>query len=249
MSAPRWLDLRRAPRELRVVGALLAGVLGAWLATRIVDAIGVARIRAIDRGILIAFRQPDDLAIPIGPVWLLDAARELSSLGSATVLVFVIFSVGGYLLLQKRHAMLGFVLFSTFGGMALTTVLKGWFGRSRPSVVPHLVAVHSMSFPSGHSLLSAVVYLTLGVLIAEVTVDRVTRVYFVTLAALLTGLIGITRVYLGVHYPTDVLGGWMLGLIWALGCGLAARELQRRHVIQPVPEPVDQRVSRSMPTT
>lgn len=249
MRVPRWIDLRRAPREIRVIAALLAPTLTIWVITRVVDRVGVAGIHAIDRGVLRWFRRPEDMAVPIGPPWLLGAAREITALGSSTVLLFVIFSVAGYLWLERRHGMLGFLLASTFGGIALTTSLKDIFGRARPNIVPHLVEVNSASFPSGHSLLSAVVYMTLGVLLAEVTADRATRVYFVSLAAVLTTLIGLSRIYLGVHYPTDVLGGWLAGLLWSLLCGLAARELQRRRLIRPAAEEApDQSASRSMPT-
>lgn len=245
MRVPVGLRSRKTP----LLGLLLVPIAATWLLTRLVDRLGVARIREIDKHVLLWFRHPENLAVPIGPAWALDAAREITALGSSTVLMFVIFSVAGYLWLERRYGMLVFVLFSTFGGVALTTSLKSFFGRARPSVVPHLVAVHSASFPSGHSLLSAVVYLTLGVLLAEVTADRVTRVYFVTLAAVLTGLIGLSRVYVGVHYPTDVLAGWMAGLLWALCCGVAARELQRRRWIRPEGNGADQRVSRSISTT
>lgn len=246
---PIWSRVRSAPRELRLVAWLLAPIAAAWLLTRVSDRFGIARIRSIDEHVLLWFRHPEDLAVPIGPPWVLDAAREITALGSSTVLLFVIFSVAGYLWLERRHGMLAFLLLSTFGGMALTTALKSVFSRARPSVVPHLVAVNSASFPSGHSLLSAVVYLTLGVLLAEVTAGRRARIYFVTLAALLTGLIGLSRVYVGVHYPTDVLGGWMAGLLWALLCGSVARELQRRRLllIEGSADATDQRVTRSMP--
>jgi undecaprenyl-diphosphatase len=238
-----------APKELRLLGLLLAVTLLAWLAVLAAARIGSPRLHSLDNQILLALRHPDDPSIPIGPPWLLAAAREITALGSATVLILLIFSVVGYLWLEQRYGILTLVAVSSFGGMMLSWLLKGQFGRMRPSVVPHLVPVSSPSFPSGHSLLSAVVYLTLGVLLARATSDRRAKTYFIALAATITVLIGLSRIYLGVHYPSDVLGGWVVGLIWALLCGGVARELQRRRMIRPAPAPADQRVPRSTATT
>jgi len=237
-----------APKELRWVAALLAATLVVWLAVLGIGAIGYPRIHAFDERVLLAMRHANDPAVPVGPAWLLAAAREFSALGSATVLLTLIFAVSGYLWLEQRHGILALVLVSTFGGIAISSSLKIFFERPRPSIVPHLAEVSSPSFPSGHSLVSAVVYMTLGVLLTRVTTDRRAKKYFVVLAATITFVIGATRMYLGVHYPSDVLAGWVIGLVWALACGLVARELQRRRVIRPEPvvEAVrDQRVARS----
>jgi undecaprenyl-diphosphatase len=223
------------PKELRLVALLLAVALVAWLATLAFGAIGYSRIHALDERILLSLRRPDDPSVPLGPSWLLPAAREFTALGSSTVLLTLILAVGGYLLLERRYGILALLLVSTFGGMAISSYLKIFFGRPRPSVVPHLAPVSSPSFPSGHSLVSAVVYMTLGVLLTRVTTDRRAKKYFVVLAATITFLIGLTRMYVGVHYPTDVLAGWAIGLLWALACGAIARELQRRRVIRPEP--------------
>jgi undecaprenyl-diphosphatase len=218
------------------VALLLVVALAVWLATLAVGAIGYSRIRALDERILLSMRSPNDPSVPLGPHWLLPAAREFTALGSSTVLLTLILAVGGYLWLERRYGMLALVLVSTFGGMAISSYLKIFFERPRPSIVPHLAPASSPSFPSGHSLVSAVVYMTLGVLLTRVTTDRRAKTYFVVLAAAITCLIGLTRMYVGVHYPTDVLAGWAIGLLWALVCGAVARELQRRHVIRPEDE-------------
>lgn len=231
-----------AARDLRLLAVLLAAAALAALIVVGAEQVGFTRVQVMDEAVLRRLRTADDPAVPIGPPWLLGAAREVTALGSSTVLLLVIWSVAGYLWLERRYGLLVLVLVSTHGGMALSTALKEWFGRPRPSVVPHLVAVSSPSFPSGHSLVSAVVYLTLGALVARAATDRPTRMYLVALAAVLTGLIGVSRVYVGVHYPTDVLGGWIFGLAWALLCGSVARELQRRRVIRSETDAGDRRV-------
>jgi undecaprenyl-diphosphatase len=241
--------VRSAPKELKLLAALLALALWAWASVLGLAAVGFARIQSFDEHVLIWLRRPENLALPVGPHWLLDAALEISALGSATVLLFVTFSVVGYLWLERRYGLVALVLASTFGGVLITTVLKDVLGRPRPTVVPHLVSVSSASFPSGHSMLSTTVYLTLGALLTRVPADRTTKLYFVLLASVLTLSIGLSRIYLGVHYPTDVLGGWVGGLVWALACVVVARELERRRVITPGEAPSAQRVTRSTRTT
>ncbi|HEU5079752.1 MAG TPA: phosphatase PAP2 family protein [Opitutaceae bacterium] len=180
-----------------------------------------------DTRLLRAMRHADDLSKPIGPLGSVEVARDITALGGATVLTLVNLLVIGYLLLRRSHRKAVLILCATLGGYALSNGLKVFFGRPRPDVVPHLAEVVSASFPSGHSMLSSVVYLTLGALLARIAVARREKVYVICASFLLTGLIGVSRVYLGVHYPTDVLAGWAAGTAWALLCWLAALALQR----------------------
>jgi undecaprenyl-diphosphatase len=185
-----------------------------------------------DIWLLRLLRQPDHPEIPIGPSWLLDSARDITTLGGRTVLVMVVVAALGYLILEHKLGAMWFVLLAAAGGGGLSTTMKYYFLRDRPDVVPRLAVVTSPSFPSGHSVFAAVIYLTLGVLVARFTERRRTRIYLVFLALALTFLVGISRVYLGVHYPTDVLAGWCVGLAWALACWLMARYLQYRGSIE-----------------
>ncbi|QRO02967.1 phosphatase PAP2 family protein [Archangium violaceum] len=182
----------------------------------------------VDERVLLSLRRPDNPAEPVGPLWLAEAARDVTALGSVSVLALMVCAVSGFLVLVRRWRTLGLVVGSTVGGALLNSLLKGLFARPRPTVVPHLTWVLTESFPSGHAMLSAIVYLTLGALLAQLTERRRLKAYLVAVALLLTLLIGVTRVYLGVHYPTDVLGGWMAGLGWALLTALLARAAKRR---------------------
>lgn len=181
-----------------------------------------------DERILAALRKADDPSTPIGPPWLEIAAQDITALGSATVLGLTVVAVVGFLLLQGLVRNAAFVLVASVGGWLLNDLLKALFARPRPSVVPHLREVFTMSFPSGHALTSAVVFLTLGALLMHVAHRRILKFYCMIIAITATLLVGATRVYLGVHYPTDVLAGWMFGASWALFCWLLARVLDRR---------------------
>jgi undecaprenyl-diphosphatase len=180
-----------------------------------------------DREILLAMRNQDG---PIGPGWLLEAARSVTALGSHTVLTIVVLLVASYLLLLRDTATAYFVVIAAVTGTTINTVMKALFDRARPDYVTHLTDVFTASFPSGHAALSAVVYLTLGALLAGTHSSRIFRIYFIGVAILLVLLIGLSRVYLGVHYPTDVLAGWCFGIVWALICWLILKTLQRRKV-------------------
>jgi undecaprenyl-diphosphatase len=227
-----WARVRnRLPQEDRILFAVLGVTLALWVFLGIASLMATGRTQAFDERVLSMLRRPDAPAVPIGPAWCKVAAIELTALGSVVVLLTFIVAVVGYLALERRLAMLALVVGATFSGMVLSSLLKALFGRPRPTVVPPLVEVHSASFPSGHSMLSAVVYLTLGALLARTTTRRRLRVYFIAVALGLTFVVGLSRVYLGVHYPTDVVGGWAAGALWALLCALGAQRLQRRNVV------------------
>lgn len=183
---------------------------------------------AWDRAILRSLRETGRPDVPIGPVWLGRLMRDVTTLGGGSVLTLVTAIVAGYLFTTKRARMAMFLLACTIGGSLVGTLLKQLFVRARPAIVPHLVEVNSMSFPSGHALNSAVIYLTVGALLARAAGDRLVRIYIVSVALFLTIAIGISRIYLGVHYPSDVLAGWCAGAAWAAGCASLARALQRR---------------------
>ena len=182
---------------------------------------------AFDRSIILAFREHGNPSAPIGPAWVQEAARDLTSLGSIIVLVIITLAIAGYLFLARKQAAAWLMLVAVFGGIAVSDLLKFAFGRPRPDFISPAARVFTTSFPSGHATLSAITYLTIAGLLAESQSSARVGMYFIVLAALLTILIGISRVYLGVHYPTDVLGGWCVGAAWALGCWVLMTWLQR----------------------
>jgi undecaprenyl-diphosphatase len=224
----RWLR----NLDLLVLLTMLALLLGIWLFIAVADGVGAGSTQHLDEQLLCALRKPENPREPLGPPWLADVGRDLTALGGVAALCLVTAAVAGYLLICRKCGALLLLLAATLGGLGLSSVLKGVFDRPRPTVVPHLSYVSTTSFPSGHSMLSAVVYLTLGSLLARLVVQRRLKAYVLGVALLLTFLVGVSRVYMGVHYPTDVLAGWSAGLAWALLCGLVARWLQQRGVVE-----------------
>ncbi|WP_051329524.1 phosphatase PAP2 family protein [Geminicoccus roseus] len=181
-----------------------------------------------DRVILLALRNPADLSDPIGPAWLERTAGDITALGGVPVLTLTCAVVVGFLLILRRRAMALLVLVSAGGGTLLSFTLKMFFERARPDLVPHGVEVFTSSFPSSHAMMSAMIYLTLGALLTRVLPELRVRAYVMIVSLLLTMLIGISRVYLGVHWPTDVLAGWIVGSAWAMFCATVAWWMQRR---------------------
>jgi undecaprenyl-diphosphatase len=204
-----------------VLIALAAG--GLFVFLQLTGEVLEGETRAFDEAILLMLRSADDPGTAVGPFWLSHAMNDITALGGTTVLSLMTILVIGYLLLAKRQGIAIFTFLSVVGGWLLSAGLKLGVARPRPDIVPHLVEVHDLSFPSGHAMLSAVTYLTLGALLSRAEPGRMTRIYTIGVAVFLTFIIGLSRVFLGVHYPTDVLGGWCAGATWALICWLIAR--------------------------
>lgn len=201
---------------------------GIWLFAEIADEVMKGDTRRFDTKILLVMRNPADTKDPWGPEWLEEAGRDFTALGGMGILVFLtVATVGGYLL-QGRHETATLILVAVLGGLVIALLLKQSFDRPRPDLVPHGSYAYTKSFPSGHSMLSAITYLTLGSMIVRTRDHKATKVYIMSVSMLVTLLVGVSRVYLGVHWPTDVLAGWTAGASWALICWLVARWLQKR---------------------
>ncbi|RYG62094.1 MAG: phosphatase PAP2 family protein [Alphaproteobacteria bacterium] len=204
--------------------ALLAGLLAVFF--KLADDILEGEAFKFDEAILLAFRSsnPDD---PIGPPWFEGLMLDLTALGGYAVLTLFCTIVVGYLLIRGLRTSAALVIISGLGGAALNNLLKWGFDRPRPDVVAHLTEVSTLSFPSGHAMLSAIIYLTLGALLAKSQKSRRLKVYILSVAIMLTMIVGSTRVYLGVHWPTDILAGWCLGGAWAMLCLFLVRRISR----------------------
>lgn len=215
---------------LQEIGGLVAVLVAAMLLlafTALAGEVLDGDTHALDTAIVMAMRTPGDPADPLGPPWFEEMMRDVTALGSNAVLVVLLLSVLGYLLLLHKRASALLVAAAVLGGTLLNHLLKIGIARPRPEL-EQTARVFTASFPSGHATLSAVTFLTLGALLARAHPDRRVKLYCIATAIVLTILVGVSRIYLGVHYPTDVLAGWSLGSAWAILCWATALWLQRR---------------------
>ncbi|MEN2787076.1 phosphatase PAP2 family protein [Sphingomonas qilianensis] len=202
---PPWLLISGAALGLTI---LIVGAVGAL--------IGGGWELAVDRAIMLWTRHGNAHGVPIGPRWVRAAMIDITALGGVTILTLVTAIAVGFLALKRLWLTMLLVIGGTVSGAIAVSIAKLLVARPRPEIIDHLVTVSSASFPSGHATNSAIVYLTLATLIMQIVPGRVVRGYILCTAALLVVAIGCSRVYLGVHWPSDVLTGWGVGALWAL---------------------------------
>ncbi|MCB8887603.1 phosphatase PAP2 family protein [Vreelandella malpeensis] len=233
MGSKAFAQLTRLGRHelaLLLCLAIISG--GIWGFVALAGEVIEGDTQSFDERLLLALRNPADLNDPIGPGWVEEMGRDFTALGGVGVLVLITLGALGYLLLARHFRAALFALVAVPGGILLSTVMKLGFDRPRPDLVPHEAMVYTASFPSGHSMMSAVTYLTLAALLIRIQPALRLKAYLLILAILLTLLVGISRVYLGVHWPTDMLAGWTAGASWAALCWGVMHWLQGRGQIE-----------------
>lgn len=194
------------------IAVILIGMLGfGGLAALVLS----GAVDGFDHVVLSWFRVPGDLSQPAFSAWLVDPMSDLTALGGYTVLALLTLATALYYAAKKEFLTAGIVAAAIGSSGLLTHVLKQGFARVRPDLVDHLTHSTHSSFPSGHALQATVAYLLIGALIASAQPSRSLRSLAFGSAILLTVLVGVSRVYLGVHWPSDVLAGWLLGAAWA----------------------------------
>lgn len=206
----------------------------AWGFIELAEAVSDGDARLYDRYILdTLFGSPDARRGVLDSALVNEIMRDITALGEIAVLSFIVLAVAGFLWLSGQRRATVFLLISVLTGLLISQGFKSLFDRQRPDWIAHGSYVDTASFPSGHSLMAALVYLTLAVMLARGLGRRSVKLYVTALAVLLVVAIGVSRVWLGVHWPSDVLAGWMVGTAWALCCGITASWLGRRGIIEP----------------
>jgi Membrane-associated phospholipid phosphatase len=225
-----WLQRLRAlgPLALFNLGVL---VFAAWVFLAVADEVREEEYLHVEIDLMRLLREPET-GEPLGPSKAVEIARDITALGSGAVLGTAVAFILGFLLLSRRFAAALFLLVASLGGATLNSLLKTLYGRTRPEEPLRLIEIDSLSFPSGHAMSSATIYLTIAVLLARIADRRREKVYLFSAALLLSFAVGFSRVYLGVHYPTDVVAGWAAGVAWAQVCWFTAHLIGRRRLVQ-----------------
>lgn len=212
-----WRWLRGHLEAVPLLGlALFTGLILVFLT--IAEEMREGETASFDRAVLLALRTPGNPSDPIGPPAVEELMRDLTALGGTVTLAFLTVAVMGLMWLHGQRRSGLWLLGAVVGGQILSTLAKIGFDRPRPDLVPHGSFVGTASFPSGHSMMAAITYLTLAAMVARTETRRSVRIYLVALALLVTVAVGVSRIYLGVHWPTDVIAGWAAGAGWALFC-------------------------------
>lgn len=219
--------LRFARLEIAAVTALFVIAVGVMSFVELADDMTESDGQAVDASVLAMMRPHADPSDAWGPWWLEEAAADLTSLGGIAVLSLFATIVVVFLIMQRKRLSALLLLVGLGGGVALSEGLKAVFERDRPPQIYQAVDTINASFPSGHALLSAVFYLSIAVMLTRAFPERHFKVFVLGVGMLLTLIVGLTRIYLGAHWASDVLAGWSVGAAWAMALWLVAYSLQR----------------------
>jgi len=228
MTANRFRLYGAGNFEIAPLFLLFAAAALIFIAGKIASELMEGDLGGFDRAILMSMRVAGEPSKALGPLWLQVAARDVTSLGSPAVLTLITIASLGFLAMQRNWNSAIFLLVSVAGGTVISDTIKMLMKRPRPDFVADVAQMQTFSFPSGHAFLSAVTFLTLGVLLARSQQSSGLKIYVMTAAILLALLVGLSRLYLGVHWPTDVLAGWCLGAAWAIVCWSVAALIEGR---------------------
>jgi len=226
--------LTTARAEFVALAALLVAGVGVAAFMEIAGEVNEGDSQAFDQAVLSALRPyADDPARPWGPWWLKEAAGDVTALGGIAVLGLFALIVAAFLLIQRKWLSSLLLALGLASGVALSEGLKAVFERERPPAAAQAVETINASFPSGHALLSTVFYLSVGVMLTRAFPRRRFKAFVLGVAILLALLVGLSRIYLGAHWASDVFAGWAVGAAWAMALWLvsyaAARRQSRAH--------------------
>jgi undecaprenyl-diphosphatase len=200
----------------RVLGVFLAVAFSLWAFLTVAGEMAEGETRSLDERLLLMLRVAGDPGNPVGPRWLEEAMRDITALGGFTVLTLITLTTVVALFRSGRARQAWIVAAMVIGAELSSDLLKLAYARPRPDLVPHGSYVYSNSFPSGHSTISVTAYFVVAIVLASLVRRHQSKTMIYGVGVLLITAIGLSRVYLGVHWPTDVLAGWALGSSWAV---------------------------------
>jgi undecaprenyl-diphosphatase len=177
--------------------------------------------RQFDVAVLTQLQSVGDEAQPLGPAWLREAGRDLTALGSISVLVFSTLAVAGWLLVRRNWRGALMASLAIAGGIGLSFLLKMLYSVPRPDLLTEPTAVFTSSFPSSHAMAALVTYVSLAWVIGRGFASQAFSRYLMACALMISLISGLSRLYLGVHWPTDVMAGWLAGTAWLALCAAA----------------------------
>ena len=180
----------------------------------IAAAVAAGLTKNYDQIILVSLRSSGNLSFPLYGKWLLPVMKGITSLGNTESLTLITIIISFYMILKKEYSTAVILVASVLSASLIDILLKSAFARTRPAVVPHLVAAYYYSFPSGHAFITTVLFSSLEFILLKSVSRRIIKYFTISLTVTVLFLIGFSRVYLGVHYPSDILGGWSAGLFW-----------------------------------
>jgi len=233
-TTPSPLSRWRTAARNSAISPVIVLTLGAGGFYVLASGVSRGRTDGIDTSILLAFRKARDLNDPIGPLWLEEAVRDITALGGLVVSAMAIVLMWAIDMLFRRPRAALYHLAAILAGLGATFWLKDLFDRPRPDLVPHHARILTNSFPSGHAATAAMAHLTIGAFIARNCARPRFKALALGSACALTFLVGVSRVYLGVHWPTDIVAGWTLGGSWALAAWMLEGSLRRSGFVEPV---------------
>ncbi|TDR45801.1 undecaprenyl-diphosphatase [Tahibacter aquaticus] len=202
---------RRWPRRM-IIGVAALALLALAISSLFAD----GGAHTLDRQIMLLLRNPQALNDPLGPAWFEDVMRDMTGLGGIGVVIGGSALLAGYLWLQRRRMDVLILAGSVAGAQIVSAVSKLLVSRPRPDLVSHEAEIYSASFPSGHTLMATVTWVTFAMLLAADFQDRRVRDYLLLVAWIVAIAVGCSRIYLGVHWPSDVLAGWAIGALWMI---------------------------------
>ncbi len=196
------------------IGGLLLAVFALWVFAQIAEEVLEAESFAFDTNILLTVRSWHSPLLDIGML-------GITTIGDPLVLLIICSLLGIWLLQRQQQSEATTLAVAAIGAIGLNVMLKHLFSRDRPALWERVVDVGQYSFPSGHAMVSMVIYGFIGYILA--TRYRRQQLWIISLTILLITVIGFSRLYLGVHWPTDIIAGYAAGLVWLVACILSSK--------------------------